>query len=322
VERFRAVRAIRAKVSLAALLSLSACDFFAVQTAPKKEHKPSKGREAERADALFWKTLHEGAYEDIPLVLRALKSVYLQNQSDGVTAAHIGFMHLWRLSERARLSEIPPEITDDAVLARKYFDEAVKLVDDARFRGFHAAATMAEGTIHDDQASIRRGYYLGRDAIDAWPEFNLFTMGYVLSLRPHDDERFGEALDWQWRAVDLCCREKVDRDRPDIAGCVRQNRDETDPLKQRACWNGEIAPHNTEGFLLNMGDMLVKAGRLEAARRVYEGAKAVEVYDSWPYRSALEARLVSAEENVEAFRARTEPTMLESTFACAGCHQR
>jgi len=30
--------------------------------------------------------------------------------------------------------------------------------------------------------------------------------------------------------------------------------------KKRVCWNSWIAPHNFEGFFLNMGDMLVKSG--------------------------------------------------------------
>jgi hypothetical protein len=50
-----------------------------------------------------------------------LKAAYLENPHDAKVAAHIGFLHIWRLSERRRLETIPPQITDDAVLARKYF---------------------------------------------------------------------------------------------------------------------------------------------------------------------------------------------------------
>ena len=35
---------------------------------------------------------------------------------------------------------------------------------------------------------------------------------------------------------------------------------ETKEGARRACWNSRIAPHNLEGFFLNMGDMLVKSG--------------------------------------------------------------
>ncbi len=89
-------------------------------------------------------------------------------------------MHIWRLAERARIASGPgPEITDDAVLARKYFEEAVRLdPGDARYLGFYASLLMAEGTIHKDDKLVRRGYYTMREAVTAWPEFNYFTAGY------------------------------------------------------------------------------------------------------------------------------------------------
>jgi hypothetical protein len=38
---------------------------------------------------------------------------------------------------------------------------------------------MTEGTIHQDENLVRRGYYTMRDAVAAWPEFNYFTAGMV-----------------------------------------------------------------------------------------------------------------------------------------------
>ena len=84
--------------------------------------------------------------------------------------------------------------------------------------------------LHRDEKLVRRGYYTMQDAVAAWPEFNYFTAGYGPSALPHDSPRFQEAL----QAV------------------------KTWP--KRACWNSWIAPHNIEGFFLNVGDMLVKAG--------------------------------------------------------------
>ena len=89
-------------------------------------------------------------------------------------------MHIWRLGERARHQPVRPEITDDAVLARKYFEEAVRLdPKEARYLGFYASLLMAEGTIHKDEKMVRRGYFTMKDAVAAWPEFNLFTAGYT-----------------------------------------------------------------------------------------------------------------------------------------------
>src|SRR4029453_17458229 len=141
-----------------------------------------------RADELFWRTLHGGAYEQIPQALIALKAAYLANPSDAVTAAHVGWMHIWRLAERVRLgSGAGPGITDDAMLARRYFEEAVRLDPrEARYLGFYASALMTEGTIHRDEKLVRRGYFAMQDAVAMWPEFNYFTSGYSVSAQPHD----------------------------------------------------------------------------------------------------------------------------------------
>ena len=58
-------------------------------------------------DTLFWRTLHGGAYDQIPQSLTALKAAYLADPNDSVTAAHVGFMHIWRLA-RARADRIRP----------------------------------------------------------------------------------------------------------------------------------------------------------------------------------------------------------------------
>ncbi len=72
-----------------------------------------------------------------------LKAAYLQNPYDGKIAARIGFLHVWSLTERQRLKNIPPQITDNAILARKYFEEAVRLnPEDARYLGFNSSMMM------------------------------------------------------------------------------------------------------------------------------------------------------------------------------------
>jgi hypothetical protein len=44
-------------------------------------------------------------------------------------------------------------------------------------------------------------------------------------------------------------------------------------MTQRAYWNSGIAQHHVEGFFLNMGGMLVKAGDWQVARKIYANAK-------------------------------------------------
>ena len=315
-------------VSMAVVvLAAGGCATLAIWSAPDKAPSPERTPLALRADGLFWRTLHNGEYERIPEGLTPLKAAYLENPNDAVTAAHIGWMHIWRLAERARQQSIPPGpgITDHAVLARKYFEEAVRLnPGEARYLGFYASLLMTEGAIHKDEKLRRKGYYAMRDAIAAWPEFNYFTAGYGFSAQPHDSERFREGLEYQWLTLDVCTGEKVDRNSPDFAKYMRL---ETKEGPKRVCWNSWIAPHNFEGFFLNFGDMLVKAGHPETAVKIYRNAQHTADYAGWPYRDVLEDRIRNAARYVDAFR-RENPSpeaptiMVRSPFSCTGCHQR
>ena len=80
---------------------------------------------------------------------------------------------------------------------------------------------------------------------------------------------------------------------------------------------------------MNMGDMLVKAGDWQTARRVYENAKLSPTYMQWPFRKVLELRIRDAADNVRAFNTTTEANapadqqvMINSAFACMACHQQ
>ena len=154
---------------------------IAVAVAPKKGAAQSRSEAARQADELFWQTLHGGRYDGIQPALELPTAAYLETADDAVTAAHAAWLHVWRVSERKRLASIPATITDDIRVSRRYFQEAVELnSSEARYLGFLASMTLAEGTIDKEEATIRRGYFMLLDAIRAWPEFNLFTGGYVL----------------------------------------------------------------------------------------------------------------------------------------------
>jgi hypothetical protein len=326
--RHRKLTSILIAAAMTLVLTIAAgCAYMAVRTAAAKRASDSRTEAALKADELFWQTLHAGRYEEIPTVLNALTAAYLADPNDAVTAAHIGWMHIWRLAESSRVEGAPATITDHAVLARRYFQEAVQLnPHEARYLGFLAAATTTEGRIHKDEKLTRRGYSLMLDAIDAWPEFNLFTAGYGPSRMPAESERFQEALQWQWRTLDLCAGERIERTSPDFAPYMALA---TTTGPKRACWNSWIAPHNFEGFFLNMGDMLVKAGAWQAAQRIYANARQSPTYSEWKFRDVLETRIAAAQANVAVFNApagnadgAVPPMMVASPFACMACHQR
>jgi hypothetical protein len=98
---------------------------------------------------------------------------------------------------------------------------------------------------------------------------------------------------------------------------------------KRACWNSWIAPHNFEGFFLNMGDMLVKAGDVATARKIYANARHSPTYSEWKHRSLLEQRIAQAPDNVQSFNAvhgseggDAKRQMVQTTVACMACHQQ
>ena len=307
-------------VAVAALASLSGCAFVAVRAAPEKTASAQRTELARRADALFWETLHAGRYDAIGAALELQTAAYLENPRDAVTAARAGWLHVWRLAESSRMTRVPATITNDATMSRRYFEEAVRLApDEARYLGFLGSLTVTEGTIHADERAVRRGYYLLRDSIDAWPEFNLFTAGYTLARLPAGSAGFREALEWQWRTLDLCAGRPIDRRAPDFSTAMARA---TTEGPQRVCWNSTIAPHNFEGFFMNMGDMLVKSGEPAIARRIYAQARLSPTYAAWPHRAVLERRIADADTNVEAFRTDTgTPMMGRSAYACVACHQ-
>lgn len=295
-------------------------DRIAVLTAPKKTAAESRSAAAAKADELFWSTFHNGEYDRIQTALDVLTAAYLRTPTDAKTAAHIAWLHNWRLAERARMAAVPATITDDTLLARRYFQEAVQLdPSDARTRGFLAGHLLAEGSLHQDERLTREGYFLMLDAIDEWPEFNLFTGGYIFSRLPADSPRFRQGVQWQWRTLDECIDGKIDRVDPDYSAYMNM---ETTAGPKRACWNSWIAPHNFEGFFLNMGDMLVKAGDWRTAQKIYANARLSRTYANWKFQSVLDERIARAQANVAAFNATDgTPIMINSPFACVGCHQ-
>ncbi len=304
------------------------CAFFAISTAHSKRSNTMESDLAKRANGFFWKTLHSGDYDRIREAIELLTAAYLENPNNPTLAARIGWLHIWRLAERNRMSSIPSTITDDIILCRKYFSEAYKLnKNDARYLGFLGSCSLAEGTIDNDEGAIRKGYFQLQDSIQLWPEFNYFTAGFVLSQLPFDSVQFKEALEMQWKNYDLCVGEKVNRTNPDVQKYMNL---ETKEGNKRACWNSWIAPHNFEGFFLNMGDMLVKNGDPETAVKIYLNAKKSKQYQDWKFIKILENRITDAQTNIVHFRkiplrqeAPNYPTMMiNSKFSCVACHQK
>lgn len=301
------------------------CEKLALITTPKKKAMIKKTALSTKAEDFFWNALHAGQYDQIDNATRLLTAAYLENPYNPLLAAHLGFLHIWKITERGRKKIIEPTIVNEIILAKKYFADSIELApSDARYQGFFGDSMLMTGKIFHDKREEVRGYFQLLHAIRLWPEFNYFSAGYPMSTLPIDDLHFKEALAWQWRTMSLCAGVRIHKNNADFSPYLAR---ETKEGPQRACWNSWIAPHNFEGFFLNMGDMLVKSGDTQTALKIYRNATLSRDYASWPFKKLLEKRMQHVQENVINFQKNNtndpdRTLIFNSGYGCAVCHQK
>ncbi|MEO8153717.1 MAG: hypothetical protein ABI605_11660 [Rhizobacter sp.] len=301
--------------------------FLAVATAPQAVPSRSDTATGKLAEEMFWRTLHEGRYEDIPATIEVLTKAFKEHPYDPAIARRLGFLHGWKLVERNRMQTITSTIADEAVLSQYYYDAAYRLdPTDDRMIGLKAVLRMLNGQLNDDQKAIREGYFMGHEANRRFPQFNYFAISVPLATLPYTDPRFKEAVEMQWQLLDSCdswTDLKLNLSREEYAKRF--------PGPKRVCWDNWIAPHNIKGTLLHMGDILVKDGDWKKGVEIYQRIKAIQDYENWPLKDFLEERIRDAQANVENFRVDytkrltehvTRPAMLIDTgYVCVSCHQ-
>ena len=297
---------------------------IAIHSAPRKIAAAPDESGSAVAKQAFRDAFEAQRYEALSEITAALTAAYLKNPNDAKLALLVGHAHLWRIAERARDPNAGPGVTDSMVLANFYFNEAYRLQpDDHRIGGWLASTQMALGSIHADERARRSGYFMLKDSVRAFPEFNNFTLGYVMSRLPVGDPKLEEATQAMWTNLDLCVGHKVDRRNPDLS--VLGAASSADG-PQRVCFNLPGAPHNLEGFFLAFGDLLVKTGDVQLAKAVYLQAKVSSTYDSWAFKPLLEERVRTADARAAQFASgdpRNAPEMIAtSAHTCAVCHAR
>ena len=125
--------------------------------------------------------------------------------------------------------------------------------------------------------------------------------------------------------LDVCIGERGGPEQPGLRAVHARSRPGEGP--KRVCWNSWIAPHNFEGFFLNFGDMLVKAGEPQRAAVMYGNARLAAEFSTWPYKGLLDDRIANATPERGGLPApgptAEGPTMMvRSRYSCMGCHQQ
>lgn len=301
-------------LSIAIAIGLAGCSTLIPAFVSKKEGKLCNSSECLEADKYFWDNFHNGAYDSIPNMLDKLMKAYYKNNQDYTLAAHIGFTHAWALAESEKKDVDSPTITDHATLAVKYFKEAFELApkEDWRIYGFYASFLMAEGSIHNDEKQIVKGYFEMKKAARKYPEFNLFTKAYSIM----NAGRRKEAIEDMWKNIDECIGEKADRNNLDYRKYYSLKDVES---KMSTCWSTWIAPHNLEGFFLIFGDMYLEENDRKRALMMYKNASYSHTFDQWFYKGKLLQR-ISMLENAIATEKETAGIEAQDYDQCMVCH--
>jgi len=304
----------------AALAVASAAAWALAEPAPPAQARPNL---AQMGKGAFWGIFRAGAHDRIDDALFPLTAAFLQDPTSGETALLIAHAHLWRVAERARSPKAmaDPRITDSLVLARHYFQQAARLLpDDRRIDGWLASTELALGTVHGNPDDTSKGKQRLIEAWQAYPAFNGFTFGHMLSSSPRESEPFAMARKAMWSTIASCSRGTITPDAPTAPDTLDLAK-AADP----ACWNSEKAPHNFEGFWWSVGLIEAKAGNADTARACFDNARLAPSFTSWPYREPFEADAAALDQLIESFAA-AEPQaeqrlLVNAAHSCMACHQ-
>ncbi|MGV3602617.1 MAG: hypothetical protein ACO1N1_15500 [Dyadobacter fermentans] len=276
----------------------------------------------------FWEQFHSGNISNVKTMISRLEKQYAGDSTNVVVAAHLGFANFWVLSEGMRSTQPLGSIPDYINNAYKYFGRAYQLnTNDKRILGFLSNAEMAWSSLQPQPGPVQQSaMQKGQESIAAWPEFNKFTIGIGYTSLPPQADAYKYALELQWTTLEDCYTSPIDRSNPNIRHILNRDLSGHNLGKDRACYNNWLAPHNIEGYFLNMGDMIVKTGDHAMAVKIYELAKASPDYNNWVFKDVLEKRITNAQQNTVKFLDETQQgidnVMIAGSGAlCMSCHQ-
>lgn len=153
------------------------------------------------------------------------------------------------------------------------------------------------------------------------PEIGLFQRMHIRRFAAADDSLTEQSIQAGFAFFEQCAGHVIDHVNPDFTAYVKPP---TSSGFARFCWGSERVPHGYEGAWMIFGDLLVKSGRLAAARRAYLNAQLGPNYASWKYKSVLEQRLVENLTLRYATYADHDPNKWASIghtpFSCTQCH--
>ena len=281
----------------------------------------------------FWQAYHGNDYSAIPGVEAQLRQAMSHDPNNPTLHALLGAAHFWHIGEYARdPNRNDPALAQDMPDAVVHFGQALALdyytrhalgyINDDHLPGYLGITTVHLGQMTNDSALIAKGDQMLDFAAYQFPEFNNFNRWAAHNTDHKDTPTYQKALDSLWQGLDACAGAKVDRENPDLKPYLDLV---TSVGRKKACWwQGDLAPYSYEGYMLNLGNGLVKIGNVQAARVMFHNAHYAANYATWPYRGVLEA-IENSDLNARAALyadgdAMNDPPLGVPNRGCSYCH--
>jgi hypothetical protein len=289
---------------------------------------------SEAAIEKFWKVYHGNDYDAIPEVQNELERAIRLDPNNPTLYALLGATHFWHVGEltrdpKADQNALAQDMPTAAGLFQKaldldyYSQHAIGYIDDDHLPGYLGITTVHTGQQYRDPSLVAKGDKLLDFAVYQFPEFNNFNRWAAYNADPKDSPTYKKGLDSLWRSIDACIGTQIDRTNPDVKPYLQGV---TSVGRKKACWwEGDIAPYGFEGLVLNLGNGLVKAGQVDAAKVMYANAKYANNYATWPYRDVLEA-IAASDLNARAAlyaadaNPKNAPPLGVPNRSCVYCH--
>jgi hypothetical protein len=286
------------KIAVVLLLIVSLMTMTGFRMGFQEDDHRGGQEESSAAIERFWKVYHGNQYSHIPEVQQQLQNAIDRDPDNSTLYALLGATHFWHYGEYTRdpnvnLGVLQQDLPNAVDLFGKALDidyygtHLIGYVNDDHLPGYLGITMVHLGQQNSDDETIQKGDRILDLAAYQFPEFNNFNRWAAHNTDEKDTDTYKKSLDSLWQALDACAAAHVDRANPDLKPYLHL---QTAVGRKKACWSeGTLAPHSFEGFMLNLGNGLVKAGQIQAAKVMFANARYAEHYSEWPYRQYLES---------------------------------
>lgn len=274
----------------------------------------------------FWATFHAGDIDALKAAQAKLVAARTAAPKDPTLPIVLGMSYVWANAENAR-AKTPmtlPEMMAAAQSTLANLQDGTKLAPDEPRAWAHLGTAMVTiGGATGDTAMRDQGQALVvQKTMPVEKAEAAFALAAAMSQAPLGTPGFDQSIEYFFTAFEDCLDKKLDRTNPDFSGFDAKR---TTSRPKDVCFNQPHWPHAEEGNFLVFGDALVKANKIDAAKKAYAAALAVPEAATWKYKDVVTGRL--AEDLTKRMRSYRVPGATAASvgaapFNCVQCHQR